>query len=56
MKGGELAKELRKRHPGIGIVFATGESQVPDGADADAVLLTKPYSDETLKAAIDKTR
>lgn len=56
MKGGELAKELRKRNPGIGIVFATGESQVPDGADEDAVLLTKPYSDETLKAAIEKTR
>jgi len=56
MKGGELAKELRRRHPGIGIVFATGESQVPEGADEDAVLLTKPYSDETLKAALDKIR
>jgi len=54
MKGGELAKQLRRKYPGIGIVFATGESQVPDGADEDAVLLTKPYSDETLKAAIDK--
>jgi CheY-like chemotaxis protein len=56
MKGGELAKELRRRHPGIGIVFATGESQIPEGADEDAVLLTKPYSDETLKAALDKIR
>ncbi|WP_339759795.1 PAS domain-containing protein [uncultured Hoeflea sp.] len=56
MKGGELAKELRRQQPGIGIVFATGESQVPEGADADAVLLTKPYSDETLKAALDKIR
>ena len=56
MKGGELAKELRRKHPRIGIVFATGESQVPEGADEDAVLLTKPYSDEALKAALDKTR
>ncbi|MGJ8573086.1 MAG: PAS domain-containing protein [Hoeflea sp.] len=56
MKGGELAKELRRRYPEIGIVFATGESQVPEGADEDAVLLTKPYSDETLKAALDKIR
>ncbi|SOE10515.1 PAS domain S-box-containing protein [Hoeflea halophila] len=54
MKGGELARELRRQHPGIGIVFATGESQLPDGADDDAILLTKPYSDETLKAAIEK--
>jgi PAS domain S-box-containing protein len=56
MKGGELAKELRRRHPRLGIVFATGESQVPEGADEDAVLLTKPYSDETLKSALDKIR
>ncbi|PHR19069.1 MAG: hybrid sensor histidine kinase/response regulator [Hoeflea sp.] len=54
MKGGELAKELRRKYPDIGIVFATGESQIPDGADADAVLLAKPYSDESLKAALDK--
>mgnify|MGYP006402703447 FL=1 len=56
MKGGELAKELRRQQPGIGIVFATGESQIPEGADEDAVLLTKPYTDETLKAALDKIR
>ncbi|MDF1609532.1 PAS domain-containing protein [Hoeflea sp. YIM 152468] len=54
MRGGELAKQIRKLRPQIGIVFATGESRTPEGADADAVLLTKPYSDESLKAAIDK--
>lgn len=54
MKGGELARKLRQMKPDIGIVFATGESQLPDGADPDAVLLTKPYSDDSLKAAIER--
>ncbi|MEP3436286.1 MAG: PAS domain-containing protein [Hoeflea sp.] len=56
MKGGELARKVRELKPGVGIVFATGESQIPDGADANAVLLTKPYSDESLKAALEKLR
>ncbi len=54
MKGGELAKEIRRLKPGVGIVFATGESQLPHGADEDAVLLTKPYSDDSLKAALER--
>jgi CheY-like chemotaxis protein len=54
MKGGELAHKVRALKPGVGIVFATGESQLPEGADADAVLLTKPYSDESLRAALEK--
>ena len=54
MKGGQLAKEIRRLKPHVGIVFATGESQVPDGADKDAVLLTKPYSDDSLKAALER--
>ncbi|MCO6407304.1 PAS domain-containing protein [Hoeflea alexandrii] len=54
MKGGELARKVQALKPGVGIVFATGESQLPEGADAEAVLLTKPYSDESLKAALEK--
>jgi len=54
MKGGELAKEIRRLKPDIRIVFATGESELPNGADEDAVLLTKPYSDDSLKAALER--
>ncbi|MEM5474399.1 PAS domain-containing protein [Hoeflea sp. AS60] len=54
MKGGELARRLRQMKPDIGIVFATGESQLPDGAEGGAVLLTKPYSDDSLKTALDR--
>ena len=54
MKGGELASRVRALRPGVGIVFATGESQIPHGAADGAVLLTKPYSDESLKAALDR--
>jgi len=54
MKGGELARQVRQLKPDVGIVFATGDSQIPDGADADAVLLTKPYTDESLQAALEQ--
>lgn len=56
MKGGELAKEIRRLKPHVGIVFATGESEVPAGADEDAVLLMKPYSDHSLKTALKQAR
>ncbi|MCY0095963.1 PAS domain-containing protein [Hoeflea ulvae] len=56
MKGGDLAKEIRRLRPTVGIVFATGESEVPAGADEDAVLLMKPYSDNSLKSALKRVR
>ncbi|OCW58546.1 PAS domain S-box protein [Hoeflea olei] len=56
MKGGELASRVRRLKPRVGIVFATGETHVPEGADEDAMLLTKPYSDESLKAVLERLR
>ncbi|MCY1372113.1 Sensor histidine kinase RcsC [compost metagenome] len=53
MQGGDLAVAVREIRPGIGIVFATGETSVPPGADPSAVLLVKPYTERSLKLAID---
>lgn len=53
MQGGDLAVAVREIRPGIGIVFATGETSMPPGADRSAVLLVKPYTERSLKLAID---
>ena len=53
MQGGDLAVAVREIRPGIGIVFATGETSIPQGADPTAVLLVKPYTERSLKLAID---
>jgi len=56
MSGGDLANEVRRLKPTAGIIFATGESELPDGAGAGAVLLVKPYSGDSLKRALDRVR
>jgi|GEM_PF-1095877 len=53
--GGDLAKAVRRLKPNAGIIFATGQNELPDGAGA-AVLLVKPYSGESLKRALDRVR
>ncbi|MFC3227434.1 PAS domain-containing protein [Marinibaculum pumilum] len=54
--GGELAVEVRRRHPRTGIVFATGRDEMPaEVADMPApapVLLVKPYDERRLSAAL----
>jgi PAS domain S-box-containing protein len=52
MSGPELAQEARRLRPGIGVVFATGDSHV-EGA-GDAVILPKPYDMDALEAAVRK--
>lgn len=57
MSGVTLAAQVRRRLPGIGIVFASGF----DGADIDAealgaVVLPKPYTPESLEAAMRAAR
>ncbi|MBM7326601.1 response regulator, partial [Agrobacterium sp. S2] len=54
MKGGELAVEALRRRPGLAIVFATGDSHLPEGAPESAVLLTKPYDEQQIIAAVEK--
>ncbi|MBU4530949.1 MAG: PAS domain-containing protein [Hoeflea sp.] len=56
MKGGDLARQVRQLKPAAGIIFATGQNEIPDGADADAVLLKKPYTDDALRQALDQVR
>ena len=52
MSGPELSQEARRLKPEIGLVFATGDSQV-EGA-VDAVVLHKPYDTAALEDAVRK--
>jgi PAS domain S-box-containing protein len=53
MSGLELAEQVRRKHPGIGIVLATGDSLPQDSALArHCVLLAKPYGSTCLKASL----
>jgi CheY-like chemotaxis protein len=56
MSGEDLAVEARRRHPGLRIVFASGDtSGIGAGAAAqlaDAIALGKPYDQEGLAAAL----
>lgn len=53
MDGVELARRARGLKPDVGIVFATGNDRLPDGADIHgAMLLTKPFSGEQLAKAL----
>ncbi|MGF9565889.1 PAS domain-containing protein [Neorhizobium sp. JUb45] len=53
MNGHELAIRARELLPEIGVVYATGDTSVPDNIPG-AVMLGKPYDEETLKAAVSK--
>jgi len=53
MKGGELAVEALRRKPGMAVVFATGDSHLPEGAPENAVLLTKPYDEQQIISAVE---
>ena len=54
MSGTDLAKEVRRRFPHIGIVFATGQSEAPKLDDpANTALLTKPFGVPEIAKAID---
>ncbi|OQP86928.1 hybrid sensor histidine kinase/response regulator [Rhizobium rhizosphaerae] len=50
--GGTLAQFARQLRPSLGLVFATGNDRLPDGAEQGAVLLMKPYDGERLVCAI----
>ncbi|NSY14815.1 PAS domain S-box protein [Agrobacterium vitis] len=53
MTGEEFCRQVRRRWPGIGIVFATGMDQGPSLDDpARTALLTKPHGLEELRAAL----
>ena len=55
LSGPELADKVRTLRPGIGIVFATGDSEVTlIPGDADMILLPKPYGFDALCNAVIK--
>jgi PAS domain S-box-containing protein len=52
MTGAELAKEVRRRYPGVAILLASGYAELPDGAGKAIKRLQKPFSQRQLKAAV----
>jgi signal transduction histidine kinase/CheY-like chemotaxis protein len=56
MNGRQLAEEARRQHPGLKVLYTTGYTRnaiVHNGVvDADARLLTKPFTLEQLSAAV----
>ena len=52
MGGAEMTRQALAVHPDLGVVFATGESRLPPGSPAQAVLLCKPYGEEDLRRAV----
>jgi len=60
MSGAELAVACRRRQSRLGVMYASGASEIPnvEGHEliADAVLLAKPYDESSLAAAIDQMR
>ena len=47
-----LARQLRKQHPALPILLATGYSQALQGADKEFAVLRKPYRLQDLNRAI----
>jgi len=52
MTGSQLADAIKERWPHIPIVLATGYSELPPGARADLLWLSKPFSEQQLDDAI----
>jgi CheY-like chemotaxis protein len=57
MTGGELADQLRKRKPGLKIIYSSGyspEAMEKDTGEGDTVLLPKPYHPPQLARVVRK--
>ena len=53
MSGTELAERARRLQPGIGLVFATGDTELENrGGPTDAVILCKPYDSASLAQSL----
>ena len=53
LNGLELARLVRERHPHLGVILASGYSELAAVAVAEgSVLLNKPYSLDTLRTAL----
>jgi PAS domain S-box-containing protein len=54
MTGVQLAEAVRKRHPAIPIVLATGYAELPPGADTNMIRLAKPFTLDQLSKAVEE--
>lgn len=54
MTGTELAKQLRQVRPDLPIVLASGYTDLPPGSVPELLRLTKPYSQDQLRKAIEE--
>jgi PAS domain S-box-containing protein len=52
MTGTELVAEIRRIHPGLPVLLATGYAELPDGESADIPRLNKPFLQAHLDQAI----
>lgn len=52
MSGSDVAAAARTLDPNLAVIFATGDSSLPNGAVQDAILLSKPYDAEALRSAL----
>ena len=58
MTGGDLAAELKKRKPGLKVIYASGYSSVLTGKDfsqGDNIFLAKPYQPNQVARLIRNT-
>jgi PAS domain S-box-containing protein len=54
MTGADLALRIRKSHPGMPVLLATGYADLPDGLSIDLPRLGKPYTQRQLAVQIAK--
>ena len=54
MNGADLAMRIRKSHPDLPILLATGYADLPDGLTIDLPRLGKPYNQSQLAGQIAK--
>ena len=54
MTGVQLAEAVRKRHPNMPIVLATGYAELPPGADTNMIRLAKPFTLDQLSQAVEE--
>ena len=54
MTGADLALLIRKSHPRLPVLLATGYADLPDGLSIDVPRLTKPFTQRQLAAQVAK--
>ena len=55
MTGTQLIDKIRKTSPGLPAILATGYAETPANLDPAIVRLKKPFTQDELRAAIDRT-